>query len=373
MSLINEMLRDLEERRAGELGKPDLQREIRALPPARKGKPRGLLILGGGVVLTGVVVGAAWFLLNAERSPAQGDKPPVAEVPPAPAVLPTALPEPPKSTELSSGAISDALRMATALENLPKEMAGEGRPEPVSPVANDAPSSGPAVTKAATSSEAPIKTVGAAKPKALEGTSTVAPGVIEKSPLPASARERSEAELRRAQALLAAGQASGATDVAAAAVKLDPSYLQARQMLLRLLLEARRVDEAMAVLQEGLDQNASQIGWAMSLARLQTEKGDLPGADRTLARSRSMAGANAEYLGFYGHVLHRLGRNHEAVEQYLAASRLSPADGRWWLGLGLALEGEGRSGEAKESFRRALGAGSLSAELAALAEQHLRQ
>ena len=71
-------------------------------------------------------------------------------------------------------------------------------------------------------------------------------------------------------------------------------------------------------------------------------------------------------------MLQRLGRYKEAAEHYQQALRLSPGEGRWWLGLGLALEAEGRANEAREAFQRARQSGTLSSELTALVEQKLR-
>ena len=78
----------------------------------------------------------------------------------------------------------------------------------------------------------------------------------------------------------------------------------------------------------------------MTLARLQVDRGDLAGAWQTLDFSLPAAGHSADYQGFTAHVLQRLGRFREAVVHYLNAARLAPGDGRWWLGLGLALEAE---------------------------------
>ena len=71
-------------------------------------------------------------------------------------------------------------------------------------------------------------------------------------------------------------------------------------------------------------------------------------------------------------MLQRLGRHKEAIERYLAAARLAPDDGRWWLGLGLSLESDGRTGEAREAFEHARKGGNLSTELLALVEQKLK-
>lgn len=187
-----------------------------------------------------------------------------------------------------------------------------------------------------------------------------------------SPRERAEAEYRKAIEAVNLGRVNEALDGLRGALRQDGLHIAARQLLVRLLLEARKPEEAMQVLHDGLQTQPAQLGWAMSLARLQVERGDLAAAWQTLHFSLPAASAHADYLGFSGHVLHRLGRYKEAVTHYQQALRLAPGDGRWWLGLGLALEGEGRVGEAREAFLRARQSGNLGADLLAVVEQKLR-
>jgi MSHA biogenesis protein MshN len=198
------------------------------------------------------------------------------------------------------------------------------------------------------------------------------PAKIDKSPVLATPRDRADAEFRKAENAVAAGRSSEATEFLRAALKIDSGHVQARQTLLRQLLDQRKLEEAMAVLVEGLELQPAQTGWAMSLARLQLEQGDLAAADRTLAHSQAYAEANADYAGFQGHLKSRLNAHRQAAAHYLRATRLSPREGRWWLGLGLALEADGKNAESKDALRRALATTSLSPELAAVADQHLR-
>ena len=195
---------------------------------------------------------------------------------------------------------------------------------------------------------------------------------IERTEVAGSPRERAEVEYRKAISAVNLGRVTEAQEDLHNALRQDSLHIASRQLLVKLLLEARRTDEAIAVLQEGVQGQPAQIGWAMSLARLQVDRSDLAGAWQTLDQSLPAAGNNADYQGFAAHVLQRLGRHKEAAERYQAATRLSPGDGRWWLGLGLVLESEGRSSEAREAFLRARQSGNLSAELNALVEQKLR-
>ena len=196
--------------------------------------------------------------------------------------------------------------------------------------------------------------------------------MIERTEAAGSPRERADAEYRKAINAVNLGRMSEATEGLRNALRQDGQHSASRQLLVKLLLEAKQPDEAIQTLREGLQEQPAHTGWAMTLARLQVDRGDLAGAWQTLDHSLPAADNNADFQGFAAHVLQRLGRNKEAAERYLAATRLSPGEGRWWLGLGLVLDADGRSSEAKEAFLRAKQCGNLSAELSALIEQKLR-
>jgi MSHA biogenesis protein MshN len=349
MSLINEMLRDLETRRAGELGKPDLQREIRPLPEGRRSFPLRQIAVTGLLVALG---GATWWWASLWQE--KQILPEVAAVPVAPA-LPAPVP-----AEISPGAVTEALRLAVELSNPPNEpLRSPGSKAPIQQESRQ-----PDKPSAVKVDPQPVKAASA---------QDAVPGNIEKTVVLGTPRERADAEYRRAQSLLGSGGSMAAVaDILRGALKQDGSYAPARQLLLKILLESRRGDEAVALLQEGLENQPGQVGWAMSLARLQVDRSEVNAAERTLARFAAYGAGSAEYAGFHGHLLNRLGQHREAAEQYLAATRIAPADGRWWFGLGQALEGGGRGEEARSAFRRALEAGNLNADLMALAEQKLR-
>jgi len=375
MSLINEMLRDLEARRAGELARPDLQREIRPLPGgAAKGRTLwpwlmvALILVAGGAT--------AWRY---------GEVPEGWSWSAPPAKVAAVVPSPPPSVaspEPSAAALSDALRMAEALENPPAEAESAPTPGVATPAAAPAPSAAESAKTAAETAKPPAPQmvkgeasptpakIAPVKPKVTE--SVLPTGSVEKTSAQPSAHERADGEYRRAIAFLAAGQTGPAADALRAALKIEASYAAPRQLLFKVLLESHRVDEGIQVLSEGLELQPHQIGWAMSLARLLVDRGDLAGAEKILARHRSAAAGSAEYAGFHGHLLLRQGRARDAVDAYQQATRLTAADGRWWFGLGQSLEADGRANEGREAFRRALASGNLNADLAALAEQKLR-
>jgi MSHA biogenesis protein MshN len=183
--------------------------------------------------------------------------------------------------------------------------------------------------------------------------------------------QRAEGEYRRALIALQDGRMTETVAALEQALKLDPGHEAARQTLVGLLIEAKRSDEAIRHLQAGLALDARQPALAMLLARLQIERGG-SGID-TLTRTLPYAGNNADYHAFMAGALQREQRHREAAEQYQAALRGAPANGVWWMGLGMSLQAEKRNAEALEAFQRARASGSLSAELLAFVERRLQQ
>jgi MSHA biogenesis protein MshN len=380
MSLINRMLQDLDSRHAAHGIGTSLSNDVRPLP-----KPRGSRrpILLGVLVLAVIAGGVALYQWETKRG-ATTSIPPVGAVVEAPPPLTPQLPEPervqpepqqeepPPLATASLHELNGSLRIADVMKR-PAEKKSEAK-SAVAPATSEKtvfPEKVPVdERRKAAAVEQPLPPPAAVV--SLEAGKPAKTPVIEKTDSVGSPRERSEAEYRKAIAAVNQGRVAEALEGLRNALRQDGFHVASRQLLVKLLLEAKRPEEAVQVLQDGLQGQPAQIGWAMSLARLQVDRGDFAEAWQTLNYSQPAAGSNADYQGFSGHVLQRLGRNKEAAEHYQAASRLSPGDGRWWLGLGLAMEAEGRTTEAREAFLRARQSGNLSAELTTLIEQKLR-
>lgn len=102
-----------------------------------------------------------------------------------------------------------------------------------------------------------------------------------------------------------------------------------------------------------VERDRSRTVAAKRLARLYAEAGRWDDAWRVLELSASHAGKDAEYQGFAGTVLRQLKRATEAAAHYRRAIALQPDEGRWWVGLGLALDDAGQKKEAKQAFAAA--------------------
>lgn len=406
MSLINQMLQDLDERRAAHGVGANLPNDVRPLPRARQSNiPLGLAVAGAGLVIVLGIVGVFFRDEVAQRlfgvvATVTESRAPAA--PAASAVVPTVVApserapvsvvaEPPPEPAVE---VDVSLRMADFIDP-PDEAARVEQEATVSPPREQASATEPGEMKSKPTqpSKPPTAAVTAARPIAekavakpgeknaelpakqidaqINGRSEAAPA-IERTPANGSPHERAENDYRKAITAVNQGRVSEAIDNLRNALRQDSLHVASRQLLVKLLLEARNQDEAIQVLQDGIAGQPAQLGWAMSLARLQVDGGELDGAWKTLEHSLPAARNSPDYLGFAANVLQRLGRTDEAAEQYRKATRIAPSDGRWWLGLGWCLDAQGQTAEAREAFLRARQSGNLSPELLTLIDQKLR-
>jgi MSHA biogenesis protein MshN len=188
-----------------------------------------------------------------------------------------------------------------------------------------------------------------------------------------SAKYRADQEFRRAVNLVNQGRVAEGMDGFRNALEIDPAHEAARQTLVALLLEAKRVDEAATVLQAGLTVNPDNTGFAMLLARILVERNDVPNALFVLQRHAAPPNRNPDFHAFAAALYQRLGRHKEAIDQYETALRLAPSAGVWWVGLGISFQAAEQSKEAVEAYTHAKSSGNLAPELLAFVDQRLKQ
>jgi MSHA biogenesis protein MshN len=356
MSFINQMLRDLDARAAGKQDRSGLPPRLRPLPPPTPPRlqPWHLLALGIGVGALSAGI-AIYLLLTAKPAP-----PPAPPVLPPVVIAPPAMPpaEPPVPTD------SGEMKISTLLAQTQTPAEAGTLPPP--------PAAKPPSASAAAKPPGAIKPAPPVPPAAPSAQAASPDAQIDKRPKGGQGREMAEAEYRKGMQEVQRGDNAAALAPFQRALEFDPAFARARQALLSVLVGARQWAEAQQAAQRGLALDPAQTGWAMILARLQLEQGDAAGAVATLEKHAAYAHADADYQGLFAYLLQKQQRPAEAAEHFRAAVGLRPGEGRWWFGLGLALEGAGRGGEAKEAYAKARAAGNLPADLGAAVEQKLK-
>lgn len=372
MSLINQMLMDLEKRRAP---RPEgVLSQARALPTQAARYPRwwfGVLALAlAAAVFAWVMLHGKTFpplpfantpvqtpaavparTIKEEIPPPANANAPVQEAAAPAAPAPTIEKELKDNPVVSASLLEPASRLSLELSNVPQ------KPEP-------------AVSLPAARAKSVAQPAVVAKAKiAAEQPSSPA---ISKQVRQETPQQLAEEEYRKAVVSLQQGQQVEAQEGFRRALQFNPNFTASRLALAGLLLQGRQMAEAERVLRAGMELDSRQPGFAMMMARVQLDKGDTQAALRTLRKTLPYATGNADYHAFIAALLLQDARYTDAVEHYRAALSLKPA-GVWYMGLGISLQALQRLPEAQDAYQQAMASGMLNPESQAFVEQRLKQ
>ncbi|MFA6014014.1 MAG: tetratricopeptide repeat protein [Gallionellaceae bacterium] len=364
MSLINQVLNDLEKRGANS---PLVEMPVRAVPMQNRLKVSIYIALGAAIIGGASVVGWTLYKLAVNVPPLPVALSPAVESEEAPlaALRPPAsqpneqidLPVEAADAQIASGV---AFRLSFELASIPVPktsqedlVAQSGKRSAASAVAANA-------TQKAVQSAAK-------KPPA------VTPPSINKEMKIVSTLQQAENEFRRGNQFVQQRRLREAAAAYEAALVLNPAHVMAREYWVAVLLESKLNSEAEKVLQLGLKSNPGETHFAMLLARLQVERNALPAALETLEQMLAYADQRADYNAFYAAILQRQNRHKEAVTHYEIALNMLPSSGVWFMGLGISLQALDRKEDARNAYMRALDTRSLSQELQAYIEQRMKE
>ena len=356
MSLINQVLQDLEKRHASESDLKSLPAYVRAVP----GRPRSpVRMYVVAAIISAILIAVALLILGSRRAQENDaaqilSKPmaePLAAPVPAPKLsvaAPVAAPPPQTAAFNPVSKISDELSLVTLLSPRKEKPAPTTPPAPVA----ERVTSPPAV---------PIVSA--------ERSS----GAIDKQMREVAPSERAEIAFRRGVTQLQEGRANAAELEFRDALKQDPSHTGALQAMLGLLLDSRRNNEAEQLVRKALEINPRQPRHAMVLARLEVERGEVTGAINTMVGALPYVQTDPDFHAFLAALLQREGRHREAVDYYRVALRGVPGNGVWIMGLGISLRAANQAAEARDAFQRAIDSKQLSPALQEFVERQLRE
>lgn len=383
MSVINTMLKDLEQRQGQTLSG-------RYLPPTprRRGLPLlvGLLLL---VVLPAVAYGV-WHGWLRPAEPLAATPVPKAESTPAvstPSAASATLEKPTsqpvveaqtpsaqvQSAQVQSAAVVSVATPETTPTAAPAQPASSVKPTEVSPtVVAPAPRREPAQTQASDA-----ETLPAAEPAesaeledALLGpdegpqvTEASAPetdvveepkGSLEIAEETLSPQQEAALERRKGLQAVSKGQLTQACDSFSRVLANDPLDHETRERLAGLLYGEGRLPEAQQVLAEGIRLAPTRADFRLMQARLAMASGNKAQALQTLSDLEPSVASNLDYYATRAALAQELEQAAIASRSYQQLVIAQPTEARWWLGLGISLDKQGRALAALDAYHKAL-------------------
>ncbi|MFM5840284.1 tetratricopeptide repeat protein [Aeromonas rivipollensis] len=179
------------------------------------------------------------------------------------------------------------------------------------------------------------------------------PGVLKIETVDLSEPELAALAERKATTAMAKGQMREAQDNYYQVLVHDPHNQGAREQLAGLLYGEGRLTEASQVLEEGLRLDPAQADLRLLLARVAISGGDRQKALDWLTGYQPDLAANLDYYATWAGLAQELGQPAQASELYVKLLRQQPDQGRWWLGLGVAEDGQGHRQRALDAYGNA--------------------
>ncbi len=193
----------------------------------------------------------------------------------------------------------------------------------------------------------------AAEQEAIAAAPPRKPGGLKIETVDLSEPELAALAERKATTAMAKGQMREAQDNYYQVLAHDPHNQGAREQLAGLLYGEGRLTEASQVLEEGLRLDPAQADLRLLLARVAISGGDRQKALDWLTGYQPDLAANLDYYATWAGLAQELGQPAQASELYVKLLRQQPDQGRWWLGLGVAEDGQGHRQRALDAYGNA--------------------
>jgi len=173
--------------------------------------------------------------------------------------------------------------------------------------------------------------------------------------------------------MLKLGRVAEARALLRTQLRLTPAHLDARRLLVQLLLDAGFKQDAESLLKQGQELSPQSLDIARALALLQAERGAVIDALDTLEKSRPyIKETDGEYLAFMAGLCQQAGQHERANGLLEQALVTSPGNGAWLYAQWVSRRALGDKLGARGSAEAALATGQLSKEQARLMRAALR-
>lgn len=158
------------------------------------------------------------------------------------------------------------------------------------------------------------------------------------------------------------------------ALNTEPNHLKSREGLIALYLSQGRKVESAKLLEDGVRRHPEHAQFALLHARLLADEGHAAAAITTLEQAMGNTDPQQPELFALAAALYQQQHDYDkSISAYQRALYLHPQQSHWWMGLGISLEGAGKPKEAKTAYEEALQRGALTKESRQYVQQRLQE
>ncbi len=349
MSLINQVLKDLEQRRENPTSSVD--GSIVTMPRyivTRRGDSFVVYVFGAVLIILSLLVGFLVWDRQAHGSPSPAVK--VVEIS-APVSVPAAslaVPGRPKNSVAKTSVVSVA-SPAPAVAGKKTLQTREWRNKPEKPPIK--------MSVKMPAPPAPVSEVKMQREREAER------GSVEKQQRPLTKKQLTDQAFQQGYAALRKDQVQQAETFFRKALASTPGHIKSREMLAGIYIKVGRYVEAAQLLKRGLAINPGHSMFRKLYARVLLEQGALDQAVGVLEHDLPPISQDVDYYALLAALYQRQGRHKNAVAVYRNLLKQNSRVGIWWIGMGISLEKLGDSEAARQAYKKARASGTLAAQM----------
>ncbi len=179
-------------------------------------------------------------------------------------------------------------------------------------------------------------------------------------PVLRSKKEQAARYYKQASDALLAGDTLQAKKYLAKILRLDKHHDQAREKLASLLYGEQRYADAVKLLQQGLANSPHYPNFRLMLARIYLQNNDKQQAYYYLKPLQPEVRENLDYYAMLAGLAQSLGDLEQAKAAYLQLTKYDGNRAKWWLGLGISADKLQDQALALQAYKQAQSMGQLS-------------
>jgi MSHA biogenesis protein MshN len=370
MSLINQVLKDLDERRAVEYAehKSELDDLHFVRTPKRKRISRPVII--GSSILVVIVAAALAGLYVYQQGKdteqvSETSEDGVAQTIQAPRVQPTTVVNRPASVKQvvkpsTTGSLTSSHKPETSGQSA-------ARAEPRQTASPKTARKHSADKKVVATAPEPVK-------KSDELTDVEddhSPTQFERSVVPLRPEQKAELAYQNGYEQLKSRQYRKAEHSLRRALAIEQEHIKARELLSGLYIKQGRWVEASELLKQGVTYSPRHLTFAKLYARALMQLNRDQQAISVLKQHAPAIKNDPNYFAMLAALYQRQGQHQDAADEYARLVTINPQNGVWWVGLGISLEALGRTRDAVRAYGHARKTGNLHAEVAKFTNNRL--
>lgn len=354
MSVINKMLKDLEQRHDDP--EADVINAVYQPPVKNTAK---YIVIALSLVVVGLAIAIGWLLLKDEPiNPIQEPLVPVAQgnkvdsKPKKIQIKPLMPVQPSDKTAEDKVAMVDDVILEQTKKSKPEEQKVSETAAAVEVVKKVKP-----LVPVTVQTKTPEPKTKPMAPAPVAKSNPNPELTIVKSSEKYSPEQRLEQLMTKAQSSFDKGYVTEAVEKLNKVLSISDGHVEARNLLAVAWYGRGELQQAVSILNDGLSKYPNVELWRMTAAKIYFKENNIKGAFSYL--DIELSNATLEFYSMKASIARKLERYESAESAYLMLTRLQPDLGNWWLGHAISLDSQGKFDAAILSYQTAAAKGGM--------------